>query len=204
MVPVVFIYGPSNTGSVVEYCVMDVTYVDGITTYVTYRDWTTDGVTESPGSGTFIVFLDTADISGRLVRSRIQGTDRTTDELFPSVAGGSVDPMAIAAEIMARFSTLFSGQDAVRMTRGTGSVAFDTSKEPYTSYRALGKNDKPFVNIVIRMFKWSDTGPDFTKPSARDVTDQHGDYLVYIDPGTYTISFEKNGEQLDTTEVTVP
>lgn len=175
MVPVTFIYGPGNSGAVVEYRILH--DVDG--NLVPFRDWTTSNIVETfEGSGTYVVLLPHSDISGHVVESRIQGSSKNTSESFPSMTPD-----------LSVLTTMLVQGDTITMGQGTGSVVFND---------VITNGVKGVRDLVVRAFVRNGDTVDWTECVGRHVTDREGRYRLYLDPGAYVISVERNGSQITT------
>lgn len=93
------------------------------------------------------------------------------------------------------FSTYYSSGDSIVMGRGTGSVRFDDT---------LSDGINPSRGITIRAFAYTGASTiDWSRAIAKDVTAGDGSYYMFLDPGKYEFSLERNGVQLTTITKTV-
>lgn len=115
----------------------------------------------------------------------------------------SINGEEIAQGVLAAIYSDLAKSDAIIMGQGSGSVVFDTSLEDFEDHRVLSSNRTPVRGVVVRAFSVVNEEVDWDSVKARHETNQSGDFLVYLDPGEYILSYEKNGVQINTGRVTV-
>jgi hypothetical protein len=100
--------------------------------------------------------------------------------------------MAELSEDIATFLlSVLAGHDSIKMTRGTGSRKVEGV--------VTGMSGSKIAGITVRAFPYDVYGSiDWTTLKARDGTNINGQYTLYLDPGTYELSFERKYIQIMT------
>ena len=148
-----------------------------------YLARTTTGVTEIvASSGIYgVEIADDTLYDKTIVWDDGEATPAFYTETFSSIT------YALINEFMSPYGHIIIG-------RGRGTTT-------YSDTLTDGINDK--VNYVVKAYLVTGGLVDWDNIMAMDLTDGNGIFTIYLDPGDYILSIEKNGTQIGTQEITV-
>lgn len=125
----------------------------------------------------------------------------------PELVSGTIAGLngaEIAAAVVEELYQTLAATDSIVMGQGIGSVTFNTKLEAFEDHKVMTSGNRPIQGVVVRAFAADVAGNvDWDSVIARHVTDINGDFTLYLDPGEYVISYEKNGVQINTGTLTV-
>jgi hypothetical protein len=78
---------------------------------------------------------------------------------------------------------------------GKGSVKYEDT--------FLGRNQVPLDNVLVRAFPYVNSLADFSDIKGMYTTDEHGTFHLWLDPGQYVLTCEKNGTVVYDSIITV-
>jgi len=127
-----------------------------------------------------------------------------TTKCYPQATFKTIESNVDQKHIPALGFTMVEFEEAYDNFTATGYIVIGQGRGTETWTDTVTDGINPVAHVVVKAF-WVDplVGIDWSEIVAMDKTNHEGEYTLYLDPGDYVLSIERNATQLATMEITV-